>query len=984
MIVLVLSSVVAAGELTSRQRAAVAFRGGNVLLEAVPGSGKTHVIVERCAALLADGVAASNVLLLTFSRRAVGELRARLSRRLATAALPEIRTFHGFAARLLAEAGTAGRSRRLLSEPAERALFADVIATTPLRSLPPGIGRSRLFRDAAAVRVAEIRRSPPHALARLNERAHSLPRLADLLALAVAQTAQRESLAVADYDDLVARAVTLALEPGSSVASALRSRYAHVLVDEFQDTDVQQLALLEQLGAEIFAVGDASQAIYGFRGAARDALTRAQSTLRMSVVALDESFRCPANICDLARSVWPWPTPFRSQLRTAGEITFRHAASHQDEAAFLGQAIAAEIAAGTSEADIAVLVRSAEPTARLVETELRARGISVARSGGDNVLDDLAVDAICAVLKVFANPTVAEHWVQLFAHPAFGIAPLALRLALQASPPHSVDDACRLAERLNTHARVTGKRFATALRSALAYWAADDPVRAARSFASEADVLGFLIAGDETAAQRSGRQIVRFLDALADVRDVRRGLGSDSSSAAVCASFFACSATWGVTSDAVDDAPGVRILTIHAAKGLEFDVVAIADAVDGRFPQAWRGDALLNSEELETARACGVDLGTRAQDHLAQERALWYVAVTRTKRKLLVTWAETELDGSPQRASRFIPLDARTAENQRAGFRGSLHYANATVPANRQLPTVARLGRPLGTTNVETWLTCRRKFYYGALLRIGSDDRGLKAKLGTLVHRSIQAFHATVTDFRDVAPGAYSAWTVQLRALARTIESSAEFAAFDSPLEAAAAMRVADRLLDRYARQLEASARSSDGGFEVVASEQRVSFTVEGVALSGSIDRIDRHSDGSLTLVDVKTGAFKKDKAMADAFIKLADAAAGGTLWVKPTPPGNPQVALYRHAKPQTGMLAYLYLDARPKFHEFADAAYADRLDIAKDADALAAIDAVLSETFFKPWTSGSVASLEPTRYARTCRHCEFDFVCPGYLEDDD
>src|SRR5450631_97131 len=151
-------SIVLPDELTPQQLKAVAHRGGNLLLEAVPGSGKTRVIVARCAALLAEGVPAAAILVLTFSRRAVSELRTRLSRVAVNEGLPDIRTFHGFSARLLAETGNAGHWRRLLSEPAERALFENVVSATPLRSVPAGAGRSPLFRDAASARIDELRR----------------------------------------------------------------------------------------------------------------------------------------------------------------------------------------------------------------------------------------------------------------------------------------------------------------------------------------------------------------------------------------------------------------------------------------------------------------------------------------------------------------------------------------------------------------------------------------------------------------------------------------------------------------------------------------------------------------------------------------------------------------------------------------------------------------------------------------------------------
>jgi DNA helicase-2/ATP-dependent DNA helicase PcrA len=975
-------SVAITDELTPRQREAVAHRGANLLLEAVPGSGKTRVIAARCMALLAEGIAASEILLLTFSRRAAGELRDRLARALPHAALPEIRTFHGFAAQLLAETGTAGHSRRLLSEPAQRAMLEYAIGSTTLASLPADVRRSSLFREAAGARIADLRRSAPAALAQLAQRA--TPRIADLLQLAQAQTRLRDGLGVADYDDLVACALELASTPDSALARALRGRYRHVLVDEFQDTDAQQLALVERLGGEVFAVGDSAQAIYGFRGAARDALMRARTALTMTTLPLDESFRCPAAVCELARGVWPSRPALHSGTGRAGDVSFQRASSPRDEAAHIGELIADAVDDGTPEREIAVLVRSAEPLARLVEQELRSRGVAVARRGGENVLDDLAVDAICAALSALADPADHAGWNRVFAHPVHGIAPLALRLELDTAPLRSFDDACRFAEGLGARSRVSGARLAGALRSAREAWDGGDPLRSARSFAAEADVLGFVVAASEPEVQRSSRRITQFLEALGDVRDVRTRLGLDAGSSAVFNDFLACSESWSADTEAIDNEPGVRVLTVHAAKGLEFDFVVIADAVDGRFPQEWRPDALLSEAEIADARSCGVDLATRTAEHDEEERALWYVAVTRSKNRLRICWSETDVAGSPQRPSRFIPLEARTRALHEPSFAAPLAYAPAPELKGLQPPGIASLTRPVRTSSIEMWLACRRKFYYGALLRIGSDERGFKPKLGSLVHAAIQAFHTTVRDFRTVAQGAHEAWATQLRDHAREAVSAAANVAFDSPLETDAALRAADRMLDRYARELETVARRTAGGFEVVASEEPVRYDCAGVAFAGKIDRIDRRVDGSLVLVDVKTGAFQKKKAMVTAFSKLAGVVTAGELWVKTTPPANPQLALYRHARTGTRALAYLYLESRPKFSDFSDAAHADELDLVADADVLGALDNALVETFFVPWTSGAITDVEPTRNAQACRFCEFVTVCPGYLEDED
>ncbi len=972
--------------LTPMQREAVAFRNGNVLVEAVPGSGKTRVIVARCLALLVDAVAPSEILLLTFSRRAVGELRARLARSLEPDRMPEIRTFHGFAARLLAAAGEGGRSRRLLSEPSEHALFERIVETMTFTSLQGGVVRSALFRETAAARVAELRRAVPDALARLAERAG--PRLTDLMKLEAEQKRVRAQLGVADYDDLVARAAALAQAPGSAVANALHGRYRHVLVDEFQDTDPLQLELLRCLGATVFAVGDAAQAIYGFRGAARDALERACAALAMTRLPLADSFRCPENICALARAVKPG-SQLRSSAHADGELVFRRAASPRDEAVFIGDSVAAAIAAGTPEREIAVLVRAAEPMARLVERDLRARGIAVARHGGENVLDDPAVDAIRAALEALAEPTLPAVWQRLLGHPAFGIAPLPLRLALDASPVRSVEAACALLERSRLPARVPGARLAAALRAAQAAWRANEPVRAGRAFADEANVLGFALENDENAVRRSAAAIASFFAALGDVRYVREKLGADTSSGAVFAAFTECSAAWRTAGDPVDAEPGVRVLTVHAAKGLEFDVVAIADAVEDRFPQAWRPDALLDAAELASARDCGVDLGVLADEHDAEERSLWYVAVTRAKRTLLVTWSETALDGAPQRPSRFIPLDERTREAGAKSFRAPLGYDEAPALVEPQPPVPAHLPGIVAASTLQTWLACRRQFYYGTLLRISTDERGFAAKLGILVHKAIEEFHAAVRDFRDVGENASVEWARSLQDIARALMAPSDVAgnghavAFDTQLEREAALRAANRLLARYAKNLESSARGPHGGFEVDAVEEKVRFEVQGVAFAGTIDRIDRRPDGSLELVDVKTGKPKKD-GMVVAFEKLQQAVAAGSLREKAPPDGNPQLPLYRHAKPSVGALTYLYLGAKPKHKEYSNAAHADRLDVSTGSDALNAIEEVLSETFFTPWTTGAVSELEPTKIARTCRYCDFVRVCPGYLEDDD
>ena len=973
-------------ELTPLQARAVDHRGTNVVVEAVPGSGKTRVIAARCAALIAAGASASEILLLTFSRRAVGELRVRLGERLGTGALPDIRTFHGFAARLLAETGTGGHSRRLLTEPAERALFDYVLATTPLVSLPAAVAKSPDFAREASVRVDEIQRAGPAAIDVLATRA--TPRLRDVIALARAQRDIRDRLAVADYDDLVARAVAIGSQPASEVARTLRERYRHVLVDEFQDTDTLQLALLALFDAEIFAVGDSAQAIYGFRGAARDAMTHARDCLKMQRLRLDESFRCPPEICALAASTMPETVALTSRVATHGTIVFRRAATPHDEAALIGESIASALARGIPETEIAVLLRSAEPLASLVEEALRARSIAVSRAGGENVIDDLVVDATCAALSALARPNDATRWQRLLAHPAFALPPLDVRLALDASTATDLASITALLDAFGGPASEAAMRLAAGLRAAAIFWQGDDIARAAKAFVADSNLLAFAIAGDEDRARRTSGRLTNVFDALIDLRDLHTRLGRTTTSAALFDAFIAGSDAWRAQDEASDDDGGVRILTVHAAKGLEFSFVVIGDAVDGHFPQAWRSDALVSTDDIALARDCGVDLGTRAPEHDLEERSLWYVAVTRAKSELLVTWSEHGLDGSPHGASRFVPLDARTQEAERTSFRGPLVYVRPNDLLDAQPLVAAHPIRPIRTSAMDTWFTCRRQFYYTALLQIGSSTRGYHAKLGTLVHRAIAEFHTVTNDFRTVAEGEHVAWERKLIERAEAVVREPDFEVFESTLETAAALRSARRLLGRYARHLEDSAREPRGGFRVVGIEENVRYTIDDMRFSGRIDRIDERDDASIVLVDVKTGKLKAENTMAKAFPKIAELVDRGALWTKTTPRANPQLALYRHAKPATRELAFVYLARDPKSGPDEDRAHVDRIAFRSDDDAgiatLATIDDVLERTFFEPWRTGALAALEPTRFARSCKLCDFVAVCPGYLEDEE
>lgn len=968
-------------DLSPEQREPVLVRGANVLVEAAPGAGKTRVLVARCVHLLREGIDPAKILLLTFSRRAAEELRDRVADAAQNIAqLPDIRTFHGFAARVLAVEGRAFKNRRLLAEPADAALFAEAVRRTPLHAYPKGVAEARDFLQSAKTHVDELRRAEADALARLETDAQ--PHVRDLIAIFRTMQGLRNELGVSDYDDMIARALTLARDSQSAVHKWLQGRYAHILVDEFQDTDPLQLALLQCMGGEIFAVGDSAQAIYGFRGAARNAIERATDALQMQTYRLGQSYRCATAICRLAAA-----TPnlngaanLSSRPGEAGEVITKRAASVLDEAALIAGEVRAAIDAGTAPREIAVLLRAAEPLSSLLMQEFERARIPAVQVGGNALVHDPAVAVIIEALRVIAQSHVREHWSNLLVQPALAFPPLAVRLTFDRAKIESLESGLAMLQGANIDGRVPAASVIAALRDAHELWERDEPVRAARKLAVRLNVLGYLVECGEEQARLSGRRLKRFFEAFADARDVIVKLRGSARSNDVFEQFLTEALEWNDAADPAEEGDAVRVLTVHAAKGLEFDTVIIADANEGRFPQAWRYESLLNEREIEAARSVGVDLGVTPDEYMAEECSLWFVAVTRAKRRLMLTYSATDAEGAPIAPSRFLPIDDVERLKKEPPYRADLFFYSAD-PAHLlpQDDAPVPLPQPLRTTGVDTWLRCRRRFYYERLLRLSDDDKPLVMVLGTLVHRVLQRFHTEEREFRSVNESDVPRWTARLLQLRQDVwaESAEEFG---SPLEREAGARSADRMLRHYAQQLLLDAQQEP--FRVESVEETHTYTAGGITFSGTIDRKDYlYRDGALALRDYKTGQ-TDGKTLQDQIPKFLETVEDGKLWKKGAKLVNPQLALYRHAVDGTRVVSYIFLGGKKKTPD--EPIVVQEIDAQIDGEDLANLDEALETAFFAPWRDGTVQTLLPAHDPAACRNCDFTRLCPGAIPPED
>ncbi|HEX6497508.1 MAG TPA: ATP-dependent DNA helicase [Micromonosporaceae bacterium] len=692
------------------QARVAAHRDGPLLVLGGPGTGKTTTLVEAVAARVAEGVDPERVLVLTFGRRIATDLRARIERRItvggrrATTA-PTVTTFHGYAFALLrrAAAEVGDPPPRLLTGPEQDLIIRELLSAPEAgadwpESLHPALrtrGFTEQLRDLL-LRAAE-RGIDPIALAALAAEHHRpewrgaarfMHSYQQVLAL-------RDATARAgtgyDYAELV-RAATGLLADDPTLLAAERRRVAYVYVDEFADTDPAQRDLLDQIagdGRHLVAFADPDSSIYAFRGA--DPVGVADFPLRYRTVTgepaptvtLTRSYRSGAALLTATRQV---ATRLRGPARhrrldpasgaadgTVETHTFRSAAA---EANYLAHRLReAHLIEGVPWSRMAVVVRS---TALRLPTLRRA----FAQAGVPTVshADDLplaaqpAVAPLLLLLRCALEPARLDEStaVALLHSPLGGADPLAER---------------RLRQGLRALALAAGDRRPSGV---LLVEALRDPTELAaveRRWARPARAIASLLATARQTAARPGASVEDVLWAVwrasgladrwasASARGGARGEAADRDLDAVVALFEAAArfvdrlpgARTEVFLDHVlgqqlpgdslaptaERGPAVRVLTAHAAKGLEWDVVAVAGVQEGLWPDLRLRGSVLGSEHLVDV-AAGRESGTAGQASalLDEERRLFYVAATRARLRLLVT-AVASADGA-ERPSRFL------------------------------------------------------------------------------------------------------------------------------------------------------------------------------------------------------------------------------------------------------------------------------------------------------------------------------------------
>jgi DNA helicase-2/ATP-dependent DNA helicase PcrA len=625
--------------LNPEQLAAVTLPAVPALILAGAGSGKTRVLTTRIAWLLSTGqVSPGGVLAVTFTNKAAKEMLTRL-----TSMLPVnvrgmwIGTFHGLCNRFLrAHWKLAGLPQgfQILDSSDQQAAVKRVVKGMNLdeERFPPK--QAAYFISGSkeeGLRPNDIDAPDPHTR-----------KLVEVYAAYEAQC-QREG--VVDFGELMLRTYEL-LRDNDPVREHYRRRFSHVLVDEFQDTNKLQYKWLQMFAPPgtqqgVFAVGDDDQSIYAFRGAQVGNMADFEREYRVPrVIKLEQNYRSYGHILDAANALIAHNVKrLGKNLRTdagAGEpVRVMEATSDYGEAQWLLDEAQQLHRGGTARSQIAILYRS-NAQSRVLESALFNAGIPYRVYGGLRFFERAEVKHALAYLRLIENPNDDTSYLRVMNFPARGIG-------------------ARTVEQLQDAARASGRSLYQSVGSVagkgganlLGFNALVDALRDDTQGHTLREIIETMLQRtglrEFYRAEKEGQDRIENLDELVNAAEAfvtQEGFGKEAVALPVdeqanvapdfetgeivspLAAFLTHAALEAGDNQAQAGQDAIQLMTVHSAKGLEFDAVFITGLEEGLFPH---------------------ENSMSDHDGLEEERRLMYVAITRARQRLYLSFSQTRM-----------------------------------------------------------------------------------------------------------------------------------------------------------------------------------------------------------------------------------------------------------------------------------------------------------------------------------------------------
>jgi len=826
---------------TEDQQRAIGHVAGNLQLIACAGSGKTEVVAQRVVNLLrprkegGGGCGPANIVAFTFTEKAAAELKERIHERCreqlgAVTGLAEmyVGTIHGYCLDLLKSEVPEYMKYEVLNE-VQQVLFVD------RHSKASGLTQSTTLKGEILRRYNDTG-SYVSALGILREDKVADPEPLEGNTVAGHLKTYQDLLhqkAYLDFSGILEEAVRQ-LRGNAGLRARLEERIKHVIVDEYQDVNPVQEAVVEifqSLGAGICVVGDDDQTIYQWRGSdVGNILEFAKRYPKVAKVRLEENFRSSEGVVSVAREFIKQvvrrlekemkPTP--AQAYEAGDIVALPFDNPGEEAAYIAEACKSlrgvaikegDGQRGIAWSDMAILLRSVRRDGGPIMEALRAAGVPYVITGMDNLFEKEEVEAARQLFYFLAGEVEEAAVREAWETADLGIPKRALSAAIAAAAKAREDMAKAEAGQFKVY-------------------------NLQRQFVAFLEKIGLR---EENVPGGRGEVVFynlgKFSQAISDFESIHfhsNPVDKYKSFAGFLAHHAQHSYPEGWQESAFVSPDAVRIMTVHQAKGLQWPAVFIPQLVKNRFPSKGGGGRtawhLLPAEAFENAQ--------RYRGGVEDEQRLFYVAMTRAQKFLHMTWAPTPGNSHAKAPSDFYNdvLASKYVKRRKQTYADRKH-----LPPT---PKASVANVTLSFSDLKYYFECPYQFKLRILYGFNAPlDEALG--YGKSLHDALAEVHARALRGEKIAPGEAK------ELVARHLRTPYAYPALREQLE-----RAAQKAVEGYIRKNASQFKNLE------FSEKAIEISLgDGVSVAGRIDLVRRVDTGEVTIVDLKS----TDRAQAEA-----------------------------------------------------------------------------------------------------------------------
>ncbi len=886
--------------LNKQQKKAVIHDQGPLLIVAGAGTGKTTVLINRLAYLILEKkIKQDSILLLTFTEKAAGELEERADLMLPYGYVDNwISTFHSFAEKILRDYGLdigLNPSFKLLTQTEQWVFIKKNLDKFDLDYYKP-MGNpnkfiSELIKHFSRLKDENI--SPVEYLeyskkidndSEIEDEEKNRQRELSQAYLTYSKLMLENNYL--DFGDLIFYVLKL-FKDRKNILKYYQNKFEYIMVDEFQDTNLAQYELIKLLSKthnNLTVVGDDNQAIYKFRGASLSNILQFKDDYKEAVeIILNENYRSKQEILDRSYQLiqennpntleyklkiskeLKAKNPFYIDKKDKEAVSFYTLENQEEELSFVCEKIK-EIKANNKEAqysDFAILVR-ANDTADAYVKELSRNNIPNQFMSWRGLYYKPIILDILAYFRLLDNYHESSALYRVLNMDVFKVSHLDLvainKMAnrkawslyeslqnieqIKNISSASVVNIKKLLFLIKTHSDLVSKQSPSQLFLKFAY---DSEMLKSFDFDKDVEIFSYLN---------------QFYKKIKSLEETEADLKLKDFLTAIDLELEA-GETGSLKLDFIDN-DSVKIMTVHGAKGLEFKYVFIVNLVDKKFPTINRSEKISIPEEIVKEKEV-----SSGDIHLEEERRLFYVAVTRAKDKLFLTAAKDYGGAREKKPSRFIQelgvkniIESKIKLSEKNEFLKDLHFKNSQKiekksEDNNKLP----LPEKFSFSQLAAYNTCPLQYKFAFILKIPASTDKSSLIFGRVMHNVLYNFLLPSLSERTLAQGNLFPLSdkdkIEIFSLNRLKELFKEFWQEDGYKNKEEREKYKQKGLE--AINIFYENFKKDEKKETVFLEKRFSFKIKGDIIKGAIDRVDMLADGSLEIIDYKTGN-PKDK----------------------------------------------------------------------------------------------------------------------------